>query len=113
MIHPEIQPGSIFYASWGYDQTNIDFYQVIARTDKMVTARRLRTKHSPAHIMGSYVEPIPNSFLDGDHPYEQAYGKAFKAKLKTLSDGEPCFRVSESATAFPWDGKRKTETYTG
>ena len=25
-----LQPGAIFYASWGYDQTNVDFYQVTA-----------------------------------------------------------------------------------
>ena len=28
MNHNSLQIGSILYASWGYDQTNIDFYEV-------------------------------------------------------------------------------------
>ena len=29
MIKHPLQIGSILYTSWGYEQTNIDFYQVI------------------------------------------------------------------------------------
>lgn len=29
---PEV--GQILYSSWGYDQTNIDFYQIVRATDK-------------------------------------------------------------------------------
>lgn len=33
--------GTIFYTSWGYEQTNVDFYEVIHSTAKMVTVREL------------------------------------------------------------------------
>ena len=32
----DIELGTIFYDSWGYDQTNVDFYKVIRKTAKMV-----------------------------------------------------------------------------
>jgi len=37
-----LKPGDIFYNSWGYDQTNIDFYQVVSTTDKTVTLRQIK-----------------------------------------------------------------------
>jgi len=35
--HRILEPGSFLYSSWGYDQTNADFYKVVKRTPKMVT----------------------------------------------------------------------------
>ena len=29
-----IKEGDIFYASWGYEQTNIDFYRVVKKVGK-------------------------------------------------------------------------------
>lgn len=37
----DIKPGDIFYNSWGYEQTNIDFYQVISTTAKTITLRAI------------------------------------------------------------------------
>ena len=36
-----IKVGDIFYHSWGYDQTNIDFYQVVSVTAKTISIRRI------------------------------------------------------------------------
>jgi hypothetical protein len=38
-----IKAGDIFYSSWGYDQTNVDYYQVIGVTPsgKSVRIRRI------------------------------------------------------------------------
>lgn len=110
-IFSDIQPGTIFVSSWGYDQTNIDFYQVISRTSKMVTVRAIRTKSEPAHVMGSYVEPIPNAFLDSDHPFDKAFGGPIRCKL--LGIDRPFLKISSCQHAYLWDGKRRTETYTG
>lgn len=35
--------GSIFVSTWGYEQTNVDFYQVVARKNDFVTLRAIRT----------------------------------------------------------------------
>ena len=39
------QVGDILYSSWGYDQTNTEFYQVIAKTEKTVTLRHIGANH--------------------------------------------------------------------
>lgn len=37
-----LKVGDILGGSWGYDQTNIDFFEVVATTAKTVTVRELR-----------------------------------------------------------------------
>src|SRR2546421_8467568 len=34
-------PGAIFCYSWGYEQTNVEYYQVIARRGQLVTLREI------------------------------------------------------------------------
>ena len=52
--------GQIFYDSWGYDQTNVDFYQITEVKAKSVILREIagtlvgdsRVKPSPDHFVG-------------------------------------------------------------
>lgn len=37
--------GDTLVASWGYEQTNVDFYQVTEVTGKMVTVRKIAGRH--------------------------------------------------------------------
>lgn len=37
-----METGTILYNNWGYEQTNIDFYLVVKKTDKTVTLRKLK-----------------------------------------------------------------------
>jgi hypothetical protein len=43
LVNP-FKVGDIFYDSWGYEQTNIDFYQVVAVGPKSVTLRELASE---------------------------------------------------------------------
>ena len=36
---PEVTVGTIFSESWGWEQTNVNFYEVVSRTEKMVNPR--------------------------------------------------------------------------
>lgn len=38
----QIEVGSIFYNSWGYEQTNIDFYQVVKVSPSSIWIRELK-----------------------------------------------------------------------
>lgn len=61
--HP-LQVADILVGSWGYDQTNIDFYQVVTRTDKSVTFQELnqeRTTDSTPLAMSGTCTPIAGS----------------------------------------------------
>jgi hypothetical protein len=53
-----IKPGDIFYNSWGYEQTNIDFYQVVKTTAKTITLRQVKGRthdYDTYHMTGSKV----------------------------------------------------------
>lgn len=67
MVENEISVnvGDIFHHSWGYDQTNSDFYQVVKRTPKGVHLRRLNATSRGVGPMQEMVKPIPNSFSTG------------------------------------------------
>jgi hypothetical protein len=45
-----IIPGSILYSSWGYEQTNIDFYQVISRKGDFVMLQEIGKHKTFAHF---------------------------------------------------------------
>jgi len=60
----DLKVGDILVNSWGYDQTNVDFYQVIRTTEKSVTLRMVRsqlTEDIPGPMAG-YVTPVFGKF---------------------------------------------------
>lgn len=100
-----IQAGDIFYASWGYDQTNIDWYQVTDVVGKSVIVREI-AGHSISEGQGSdRVVPVPNKFT----------GPPMKKIPQGLSgSGRSVYiKISDVQTAFAWDGKPKHQTSSG
>ena len=117
---PEV--GQILYSSWGYDQTNIDFYQIVRVSDKgtvwilpmskqsdtvgweqySVLPGAVRTEHQVREYFG---EPNDNGFQDyrnvtvpikpSRHKWNQSYGGV---------------TLSSYSCAWVWDGKPKHET---
>lgn len=60
----DVKVGDIFYASWGYEQTNIDFFQVVAKNKSMLTLRELKyTREITGHDQG-YLTPLKNKFCN-------------------------------------------------
>ena len=62
--------GDIFYSSWGYDQTNIDFYQVVQLKGKHTLI--LRRNNVQCGMSSSYcglTRPIRDSFNERYEPY--------------------------------------------
>lgn len=58
-----IHIGDIFYTSWGYDQTNIDFYQVVALRGKhTVVVRQNNSKSVMCSDYTGYTRPIRNEY---------------------------------------------------
>jgi len=78
-------PGAIFHWSWGYDQTNCDFYQVISRKGYMVTVREIGQSVVEnsiySHGMADQRLAIKDSFLENKKP--------FVKKVQFSSDGRP------------------------
>lgn len=60
-----VKVGDIFYSSWGYDQTNIDYFQVIElKGSQMVKIREIaQTTVRTETSMSEYVKPVKDAFL--------------------------------------------------
>ena len=62
-----IRVGDVFYASWGYDQTNVDFYQVVGVT---ASGKSVRLRKIAAERVGEgggpseHVRPAIDQFVD-------------------------------------------------
>ena len=83
----KIQVGAILYTSWGYDQTNIDFYQVIARNGKRgVTIREIGADLAQNTFMGGNVTPVRDKFI----------GEPMRKMI-----GEYGIKIASYATATP------------
>lgn len=63
---PTVKAGDVFYDSWGYEQTNIDYYQVVAVKGLSVTFRRIAASIKEDSFMsGNKVAKI-NEFTSED-----------------------------------------------
>jgi len=98
--------GDILYSSWGYDQTNIDFYQVTEIvSDKTIKIRQ---------IAGKVVENIgwasdmvvarKNNFL----PDEKEMTKRVRRGIG--DEGKGVITLTSYANAYEWDGSPKNRT---
>ncbi|EAL2460390.1 hypothetical protein YZ31_07110 [Campylobacter lari] len=54
--------GDVFYSSWGYEQTNIDFYQVIATSKKTIWLASIKAHAHYENWNSGKKSPIKNSF---------------------------------------------------
>ena len=60
---PDVVVGSIFAESWGWEQTNVSFYQVVSRTEKTVTIRQIGQIYEQETAMSGYVVPAKGRFI--------------------------------------------------
>jgi len=94
--------GDILESSWGYDQTNASFYQVLAVTDKSVKVRSLNKKVVSDTSYGVVrVVPIPDSF----NRHEQAVVKRVSPRGSV--------KISSYEWASKWDGNPAEQTASG
>lgn len=56
--------GDILVSSWGYDQTNIDYYQVIAVTASSVRIREIGAAVVRRTEFHNYVAPVAGDFIE-------------------------------------------------
>jgi hypothetical protein len=79
------QVGQLLYDSWGYDQTNIDFYQVIEVKNKSVVIQPIEGKMVPSQgysSMAGLTAPVANSF----------YGDPIRKNVNAwVSSGNPSY----------------------
>ena len=98
----QVQVGDILNASWGYNQTTVNFYQVISLVGKRtVTLREVEKKTVRSETSGDYVIPKPNSF------------KSSKIYKKRLGSDGSSVQIDSSIYAYKWGGKPQFQTGIG
>lgn len=75
-LKQSIAIGTILHNSWGYDQTNCDFYQVVAASGAMVTIREIKSEIVPGSegFMSAKLRPLPNCFVEGAQAMRKRIG---------------------------------------
>jgi len=106
---PKVDIGAIFVSSWGYDQTNVDFYEVVRKTASSVELRKIGKRTQSAVRGSDRVVPTKGAFVAGSKP-----------KLKRLQYSwgvekalRPYVTISSFQHASLWDGKPRHETAAG
>ena len=98
----KIKDNQILVSKWGYDQTNVDFYQVVkgAEAGKFCHIKPIRAKyHSDAGLYARNLMPAAFQFL-------QKNGKDIIIKKKVKINGnEPYLSLSSYSLARIWAGK--------
>lgn len=103
---PDISVGDVYVSSWGYDQTNVNWYQItaVSSTGKSVIVRQIESDVVSSGQGTDMVMPVKNNFTR-HAPIKCIPQKGYK--------GEPSLRISTSQTARKWDGKPQHATSWG
>lgn len=91
----ELEVGDIVYTSWGYEQTNVDFYQVVRVVSaKTVEVRQVAQQTTETGFMSGDTVPLKDQFCK-DAPV-----------LSRRADGCSVLSVGRSeGAARKWDGR--------
>ena len=103
----ELAVGDILYTSWGYDQTNVNFFQVIeVVSKKSVRIREIASSVKQTGFMSSEATARPNVFLE----HSSFLGDDNAATLKRVQPGNR-LSLASYASASLWDGKPKYDSW--
>ena len=93
--------GDILCSSWGYDQTNIDFYQIVKKTKSMITIHQIGKEYD--------ANGTPEGYDDKVIPAKDYFiGKEMKKKI-----GAYGISINTYQSASLWDGQPKYQTAFG
>lgn len=59
---PTYKVGDIFRTSWGYDQTNVEFYEIVGLSGKIATVREIGAESIEDGFMSGTAIPLPGSY---------------------------------------------------
>jgi hypothetical protein len=98
----DVNVGDILVSSWGYDQTNVDFYEVAAKSGSMATFYKIDKR-----VVGGRGEPSEKVV-----PVPGAWkGPPLRKKVKPgWRPGTVAIRLTSYSSAYTWDGKPQEQT---
>lgn len=92
-----VKVGDVFVCSWGYDQTNIDFYQVAEVKGRQVVIRQITSRlvNGEEGFMQGRSIPNKNNFK----------GEPMSKLVQSGYENRPSLKIESYAWASLWDGK--------
>jgi hypothetical protein len=96
-----MEAGTILKSSWGYDQTNIDFFKVVKVVNGWATVRPIGQKIVERTGWASETV-VPN---------EEVMGAAFRRKVKNYGS-EDYVGIHSFSAASVWDGQPEYQSHT-
>jgi len=88
-FYKDLKVGDLFCYSWGYDQTNVDFYQLVAFKGKTMTFKAIASKTVPSsggdyNGMADRRTAVKDAFLDEER-YEPLIKRSLSMDFGMLS----------------------------
>ena len=88
-----MKKGDILVSLWGYEQTNVSFYEIVKLTEKMVTVVELDNRIESGGHYHYQAMPVPGS------------GKGEAIRRRIVYNGPvPGCRINDCIYARLWDG---------
>ena len=85
----DVKVGDVFRCSWGYDQTNIDYYEVVAVRGKLVDIRPIAQQSEGTGWLQGKCVPSPGSYI----------GDVITKRVQDCA-GKPCLTITSFSSAF-------------
>lgn len=108
----QVEVGTIFKYEWGYDQTNVEFWEVVDHTHKSVWIRRIDAVKTPdaadpekGPSLTGWTVPVPGAYngmkirrlvrhhKDGSIHLDMPYGFAYPAEYSVWTEGNESVKV--------------------
>lgn len=86
------QVGDILYSSWGYEQTNIDYYEVVRVSGVSAWIRPIAKECEYLGPMHGTCTPVPGKYT-GD------------AEIHRTNPTYRCVRLNSYSSAYKWGGR--------
>lgn len=94
-----VSVGDIFASAWGYEQTNVNFYQVILlHGKKTVTVRKIRGDYKYNAAMSGEVKPVINNFIS--EPLKRQVKDYSECPLISIDTVEDAYKSDENESLY-------------
>ena len=98
-MNKQVQVESMLIARWGKNQTNMDLYKVVRKSEKSVWLQRL-TKRYLKQVGWAHFEVVPGNDIASNKTLLRRY------------DSYGYVSITSFSCASPWNGKPQTESRT-
>ncbi len=106
---PPVKAGDVFVCSWGYDQTNIDFYEVVSVSSTGKTGEVVAIGQNVDYAGSGSDRVTPNRL----HRGEKVRRVTFRCSTWNSADKTWYFNVNSYSSASRWDGSTRHQTAQG